>query len=124
MKLPVLLPNISLRDAEVQQVLTYLKQNAPELETGLSLLDGKNIEEFITALKTSASASLDKYKDKDTMAKASDALALAIFTAARYRDVKYASANRKFLFGLGYKNAIVNSARTVFAKVLLEENAK
>lgn len=124
MKIQVVLPEANVRDAELNKLITYLKQGSSELEPGLGSIESKNITDTINLLKTVAARSVDSYSKANTLAKSANSLANSIFLTARYRDIKYAAAGRKYLFGLGYHNAMVHSTRTVFAKTQLDKNAK
>lgn len=123
-KLHLVIPTPGVRDALVQQLITWCKQDTEELESSLSSLKGKSIEQLIQSLKAAASALVDRYKKEQQPSKRAYQLSNAIFYAARYRDTKYAAANRKFLFGLGYRNSMIASGKTVFSIKQLEVNAK
>ena len=116
--------NGSTRDAAVNKIVIYLKQGKAELPTGLIADSGKTLEASIKSLKDSLSKTLNSYTKGKSVAESADKLAASIFETALYRDTKYSSANRKYLFGLGYHNAMVHSARTVFSKKQLELNTK
>ena len=123
-KLHLVIPIAGVRDSLVQQLITWCKQDTEELESSLSSLKGKSIEQLIQSLKSASVSFVDKYKQERLPAKRAYQLSNAIFYAARYRDTKYAAANRKFLFGLGYRNSMISSGKTVFSIKQLESNAK
>jgi hypothetical protein len=125
MKLAVLLPSPpTLRDTEAEKVVEYLKKDAPMPAPVLGAVAGKTIQESIDAFKSSAETFKDKMLDEKNFFKRVNILKNGVFVAARYRDVKYAAANRKYLFGLGFHQAMVNSARTIFAAGQVENNAE
>lgn len=124
MSLAIISPTPEARDPKLAEFILYLSQNAPVPPPGSGSINNKNIEATIEAVKSVVPLFLNKAAEAKTVPKAASALCSATFFTSRYRDLKYVSANRKFLFGLGYHNKMIDSTRTVFARQQIEENAK